>query len=302
VLLVYFVVNTLTLQPDVLTRAEALGLKARSIVEGLRIGDHKSPFKGFSVEFVQHREYVPGDDIRHIDWKSYGRSERYTIKQYEQETNFIGHILLDASKSMEYGEGDSNKLQVGKLLAATLAYLVIHQRDTAALGVFDEGWRARLPASSQPGHVNTILRTLEEIEPREKGSIGPLLSELAQQVRRRGLVFLISDCFDDVPAMLQGLSHLRFGGHDVTVFHTLHPDETGFPFEGMTRFVGLEDPHKLLTRPNLIRPAYLRALQAYLDEFREGCRTHRIDHVAVDTSKPLGVTLAAWLAWRLQTG
>lgn len=291
----------LALQPDVLARAEALGLRARGIVEGLRIGEHKSPFKGFSVEFVQHREYVPGDDTRHIDWKSYGRSERYTIKQYEQETNFVGYVLLDASKSMEYGEGDSNKLQVGKLLAATLAYIVIHQRDTAALGVFDDGWRARLPASSQPGHINTILSTLEDIQPREKGNIGPLLSELAQQLRRRSLIFLISDCFDDVQGMLQGLGHLRFGGHEVTVFHTLHPDETGFPFEGMTRFVGLEDTSKLLTRPNLIRPAYLRALNAYLEEFRAGCRNARVDHVAVDTSRPLGPTLAAWLAWRLQT-
>ncbi|MGL4555294.1 MAG: DUF58 domain-containing protein, partial [Gemmataceae bacterium] len=231
----------LQLHPDVLARAEALGLAARGVVEGLRIGEHKSPFKGFSVEFVQHREYVPGDDTRHIDWKSYGRSERYTIKQYEQETDFVAHLLLDASKSMEYGEGDANKLRVAKLLAACLAYLVIRQRDTAALGVFDDGWRARLPASSQPGHVNAILRTLEDVHPRDKGSIGPLLSDLAQQTRRRGLVFLISDCFDDVPAMLQGLGHLRFGGHDVTVFHTLHPDETRFPFDGMTRFVGLED-------------------------------------------------------------
>src|SRR5215470_11418565 len=135
----------LTLQADVLARATALGLKARGIVEGLRIGDHKSPFRGFSVEFVQHREYVPGDDIRHIDWKSYGRSERYTIKQYEQETNFIAHILLDASRSMVYGEGATNKLEYAKVLAASLAYLVIHQRDSAGLWVFDEHWRERLP-------------------------------------------------------------------------------------------------------------------------------------------------------------
>src|SRR3954452_4830288 len=192
------------LKPSVLSRAEALGIQARSIVEGLRVGDHKSPFRGFSVEFVQHREYVPGDDTRHIDWKSYGRSERYTIKQYEQETNFVAHVLLDASNSMLYGEGDSNKLHYGKLLAATLSYLVIHQRDTASLGIFDAGWRLRLPASSQPGHVQTILKSLEEIEPRDKGPIGPLLSDLAQQVRRRGLVFLISDCFDDVQGLLKG--------------------------------------------------------------------------------------------------
>src|ERR1700716_4200399 len=137
------------LDPDVIARAQALGLKARTVVEGLRVGDHKSPYRGFSVEFVQHREYVPGDDIRHIDWKSYGRSERYTIKQYEQETNYIAHILLDGSKSMEYGEGETNKLEYAKLLAATLSYVIIKQRDSVSLSVFDSAWRAQLPASSQ---------------------------------------------------------------------------------------------------------------------------------------------------------
>lgn len=292
----------LTLRPDVLDRATALGIKARGIVEGLRIGEHKSPFRGFSVEFVQHREYVPGDDIRHIDWKSYGRSERYTIKQYEQETNFVGHIVLDASKSMDYGEGDSNKLTFAKLLAATIAYAVIHQRDTASLAVFDNGWRSRLPASSQPGQVQTILRTLEEIDPNDKGPIGPLLSDLAQQVRRRGLVFLISDCFDDVKSLMTGISHLRFQGHEVTIFHILHPDEVGFPFSGMTRFVGLEDGGKVLTRPQLIRPAYLKAMDSYLKEMRAGCQSCRADHVLVDTSRPMGVMVAEYLARRLQVG
>src|ERR1700681_3998435 len=152
------------LNPDVIAKAQALGVKARTIVEGLRVGDHKSPYRGFSVEFVQHREYVPGDDIRHIDWKSYGRSERYTIKQYEQETNFIGHILLDASRSMVYGEGEMNKLEYAKLLAATLAYVIIHQRDSASLSIFDAGWRLQVPASSQPGQVQTILRALENTQ------------------------------------------------------------------------------------------------------------------------------------------
>src|SRR5881396_979803 len=151
-----FFMNTY-LQPDVISRAQALGLKARTIVEGLRVGDHKSPYRGFSVEFVQHREYVPGDDIRHIDWKSYGRSERYTIKQYEQETNYAGHILLDASRSMVYGDGATNKLEYGKLLAATLAYVIIHQRDSAALAIFSDVWRAKLPASALPGHLQTVL-------------------------------------------------------------------------------------------------------------------------------------------------
>src|SRR3954470_20771059 len=153
------------LQLGVLSRAEALGIKARSIVEGLRVGDHKSPFRGFSVEFVQHREYVPGDDIRHIDWKSYGRSERYTIKQYEQETNFICHLLVDGSNSMRYGSGGTNKLEYAKLLAASLSYLIIRQRDSVGLRVFNTKWVAELPTSSSTGHINAITHTLEDLHP-----------------------------------------------------------------------------------------------------------------------------------------
>jgi uncharacterized protein (DUF58 family) len=290
----------LALPADVVARAQALGLKARGIVEGLRIGDHKSPYRGFSVEFVQHREYVPGDDIRHIDWKSYGRSERYTIKQYEQETNFIGHVLVDASRSMLYGDGDANKLQCAKLLAATLAYLIIHQRDSVSLGIFDSAWRCRLPPSSQPGHVQTILQQLESAEPREKTAIAPLLHDLAQQARRRGLVFLISDCFDDVGSLMTALQHLRFEGHEVTVFHVLHPDEIGFPFEGMTKFDALEERMRVLTRPHLIRPAYQRAMRTYLQELTTGCQANRCDYVLMDTSRPLAQTLTEYLARRLQ--
>jgi uncharacterized protein (DUF58 family) len=288
------------LQPEVIARAQALGLKARTVVEGLRVGDHKSPFRGFSVEFVQHREYVPGDDIRHIDWKSYGRSERYTIKQYEQETNFAAHILLDASRSMLYGEGDANKLAYARLLAAALAYLVIHQRDSAALAIFDQAWRAQFPPSGQPGHMTTLLRALESTEPRDKTSIGPLLHDLAQQIPRRGLVFLISDCLADVESLLAGLQHLRFQGHEVTVFHVLHSDELEFPFDGNVKFDFLEGPLQVLARPHLIRPAYRRAVQAYLKELQAGCERHRCDYVLMDTSKPLGELLAAYLARRLR--
>jgi len=288
------------LQPNVIARAEALGLKARTIVEGLRVGDHKSPYRGFSVEFVQHREYVPGDDTRHIDWKSYGRSERYTIKQYEQETNFLAHIVLDASKSMQYGEGDRNKLEVGKVLAVTLAYLVIHQRDCASLSIFDDKWRERLPVSGQMGHINTILATLGAVEPREKTSIGPLLQNLAQQVRRRGLVFLISDCFDDVDNILQGLQFLRFQGHEVVVFHVMHPDELDFPFDGNIKFEGMEEKREILTRPHLIQPAYMRALKKYMGELQSGCDRNRCDYVLVDTGKPLAETVTGYLARRLQ--
>jgi uncharacterized protein (DUF58 family) len=288
------------LQPDIIARAQALGVKARTIVEGLRVGDHKSPYRGFSVEFVQHREYVPGDDIRHIDWKSYGRSERYTIKQYEQETNFAAHILLDASRSMLYGEGDSNKLEYAKLLVASLAYLVIHQRDSAGLAIFDRAWRTQYPPSGQPGHMTTLLRALESTEPQEKTTIGPLLHDLAQQIRRRGLVFLISDCLAEVDSLLAGLKHLRFQGHEVTVFHVLHSDELQLPFEGNVKFDFLEGPLQVLARPHLIRPAYLRAVKAYLKELQTGCERNRCDYLLMDTSKPLGEMLAAYLARRLR--
>jgi uncharacterized protein (DUF58 family) len=289
------------LQPDVISKATALGVKARTVVEGLRVGDHKSPYRGFSVEFVQHREYVPGDDIRHIDWKSYGRSERYTIKQYEQETNFTAHLMMDASRSMLYGEDDTNKLEYAKTLTAALAYLIIHQRDSVALDVFDADWRDRLPASGQIGHVQKILETLESVEPQEKNAMGPLLHDIAKQVRRRGLFFLISDCFDDVESVLGGLQHLRFGGHEVIVFHVLHPDEVDFPFNGMVKFDAMEEKMHLLTRPQLIRPTYLRALKQYLEEFQKGCERNRCDYVLMNTGKPLAETLAEYLARRLRT-
>jgi uncharacterized protein (DUF58 family) len=289
------------LQPETIARAQALGLKARTLVEGLRVGDHKSPYRGFSVEFVQHREYVPGDDIRHIDWKSYGRSERYTIKQYEQETNFTAHVMVDASRSMLYGNGDTNKLEYAKTLAAALTYLIIHQRDSVALDIFDAGWREQLPASGQMGHIQVILNTLVSVRPQEKNSIGPLLHGIASQVRRRGLFFLISDCFDDVEALLGGLQHLRFGGHEVIVFHVLHPDELDFPFNGMVKFDAMEEKMHLMTRPQMIRPAYMRALKKYLEEFQLGCERNRCDYVRMNTARPLAETLTAYLARRLRT-
>ena len=288
------------LQPDILARADALGLAARHVVEGLRVGDHKSPFRGFSVEFVQHREYVPGDDIRHIDWKSYGRTERYTIKQYEQETNFVGHVILDGSNSMRYGDGRENKLAYAKLLAASLTHLIVRQRDTVTLRVFDAGWRTELPPSSQMGHIRTVCRTLESLEPAEKTGVGPLLEEFAGRVARRGLVFLITDGFEDVPALLNGLRHVRYRGHEVVLFHVLHKDEVEFPLEGNVRFLDLEGPDQLMARPHLLRPAYLRAVQAYLTELEKGCDAARIEYVRMRTDRPLAAALGEYLVRRLQ--
>jgi uncharacterized protein (DUF58 family) len=283
------------LHPDAVSKAEALGIQARTVVEGLRVGDHKSPYRGFSVEFVQHREYVPGDDLRHIDWRVYGRAERYTIKQFEQETNFIGHIVLDASRSMLYGDGRENKLEYAKLLAATLAFVIIHQRDSVGLNVSDTTWRLQVPPSSQASQIHNVLRALVEVKPEGPTAIGPLLHELAEKVRRRGLVFLISDCFDDVQTVLSGLRHLRFAGHEVTLFHVLHADEVDFPFEGMVKFDGLELREILRTRPELIRPAYLKALQTYLKELQSGCEREKVDYVRLVTARPLAGPLSEYL-------
>jgi len=290
------------LQTDILSRAEALGLAARQVVEGLRVGDHKSPFRGFSVEFVQHREYVPGDDIRHIDWKSYGRSERYTIKQYEQETNFIGHLLVDSSNSMRYGEGSQNKLEYAKLLAASLAYTIIKQRDSVSLRMFDNTWRAELPASGSMIHINAICKTLEDTQAAAKTHIGPLLEKVVEQVGRKGLVFLISDCFDDVDGLMAGLKQLRFRGHEVTLFHVLHRDEVDFPLEGNVRFINLEGADALMARPHLLKPAYLRAVNSYLEKLQRACDGSRVEYVRMPTDRPLGAALGEYLIRRLQMG
>jgi uncharacterized protein (DUF58 family) len=288
------------LQPDVLARAEALGLKARQVVEGLRVGDHKSPFRGFSVEFVQHREYVPGDDIRHIDWKSYGRSERYTVKQYEQETNYIAHLLVDTSNSMRYGDGGTNKLEYAKLLAASLAFTIIRQRDSVSLRTFDSDLRAELPASSAMPHVTAICRTLEAAGAERKTAIAPLLERVADAVSRRGLVFLISDCFDDVDRLLVGLRQLRYRGHEVCVFHVLHPDEIDLPLDGNIRFTNLEGADYLLARPHLLRPSYKRVMQQYLSDLQRGCDGSRIDYVPLRTDKNLAQSVGEYLVRRLQ--
>jgi uncharacterized protein (DUF58 family) len=289
------------LEPDILSRAEALGVSARQIVEGLRVGDHKSPFRGFSVEFVQTREYVPGDDIKHIDWKGYGRSERYTVKQYEQETNFTAHLLLDGSNSMRYGEGKENKLEYAKLLTASLSYVIVKQRDSVALRIFDSKWRTELPASSQLGHVNVICQTLESAQPAEKTGMVELLEQFADRVSRRGIVFVISDCFDDPTEVLKGLSHVRYRGHEVVLFHIMHRDEVDFPLDGNIRFLNLEGADHLLARPHLLRPAYQKVVQEYLTTIEKGCDANRIDYVRLITDQPLGSMLAQYLIGRLQS-
>ena len=289
------------LDPEAISRAEALGLHARYMVEGYMAGEHKSPYRGFAIEFAQHHEYAPGDDTRHLDWKVLGRTDRYFIKQYEQETNYIANILLDGSESMQYGSGKYTKLQYAKMMAASLSYLILHQRDAVALGIFDEEMRDYAPRSDSKGTIYQIMNRLAAFEGTEKTNIAGTLHDLAVQLRRKGIVIIISDFFDDEEEILEGIQHLRFGGHEVIVFHTLDADELDFPFQGLVEFQGLEQVPKVLTRPREIRATYRRVFGDFLARIRRGCERNHVHYVQIDTSKPLAQVLNSYLTFRLRT-
>jgi uncharacterized protein (DUF58 family) len=289
------------LDPTAIARAEALGLFAREIVEGYMIGENRSPFHGFSIEFTQHREYAPGDDLRHLDWKVLGRTDRLYLKQYEQETNYVAHLLLDGSESMAFGSGPLTKLDYGKLMAACLAYVILLQRDAVSLQIFDTAARVVVPRSAQRDKIFEITARLAAFQPGNATRIGPRLHELAGQIKRRGIVILLSDFFDDEAEVLHGIQHLRFDGHEVIVFQILDPQELELPFAGLVEFEGLENLPKLVTRPAEIRASYLRELQQFLQNLRQGCERNQCHYTLVNTAQPLHETLAAYLAFRRRT-
>jgi len=293
--------SNILLDPVAIQRGEALGLHARFIVEGYMAGEHKSPFRGFALEFTQHREYSPGDDIRHLDWKVLGRTDRYYLKQYEQETNYVAHILLDGSESMKYGSGSLTKLQYGKVMAACLSYLILHQRDAVSVGLFDTVVRQMVPRTSNIASIHNIMNVLAAFEPGEQTNIAQVLHDMAGQIRRKGIVILISDFFDDEEKILAGIQHLRFGGNEVVVFHTMDPFELEFPFTGMVEFDGLEGIPKIMTRPREIRRTYLREVEAFRRRIKEGCERNNVHYVLVNTAQALHEVLSGYLAFRLRT-
>ncbi|MBI4605016.1 MAG: DUF58 domain-containing protein [Planctomycetes bacterium] len=294
------------LDPKVLSRIGRLEVKARLIVEGFISGLHKSPYHGFSVEFAEHREYVPGDDIRHVDWKVFGRSDRYYIKQYEEETNLRAYLLLDVSRSMAYPDPPrpagpdhpATKFEYGAYVAAGLSHLLLRQQDAVGLALFDDRVRTFVTPSSSPSHIQTILGEIEGSALREKTDLGSIFHELADRVKKKGLIVIVSDLFDDIERIQRGLRHLRFKGHDVIVFQVLDRDELTFPFRRTTLFEGLEGHPELLANPQSLRDAYLEELNAFLGEVRKVCRDSRIDYVRLDSLEPLDVALSAYLAKR----
>ena len=293
--------QTYYLDPEVLQKLGDLELIAREVVEGLRVGSHRSPLRGFSTEFAHHRQYAPGDAIRDIDWRVYGRTDRYYTKLYEAETNYDCYLLVDASASMRYGSGKVNKLEYAKFLAASLAYLVLKQRDSVGLSVFDSEVRAYLPPRSAKGIILQIDRLLRDIEPTPKTSIARQLHDVALLMKRRSFVILISDLFADVDDILAGLDHLRFDGHNVVVLHTLDPYELEFPFKGTWRFEGLEEEEPLTTQAERIREDYLASFNEYMEKLRDGCVASHVDYTTISTSQPLDGVLSEFFFRRQAT-
>jgi uncharacterized protein (DUF58 family) len=287
------------LDPLTLAKVSGLELQARLIVEGYLSGMHKSPYHGFSVEFAQHREYVPGDDIKHIDWKVYGRTGRFFLKQYEEETNLVCWILLDVSDSMRYGSGPISKYDYACMAASALAYLVLHQADSVGFVAFDDQVRKFLKPSSQPSHLKEIVHVMNEGVGREKTRMAPLFHDLAERIARRGLVFILSDVFDDVEEVQAGLKHLRHKRHEVILWHILDSAEVEFPFQEATLFRGLEQYPELLTDPRSLRRGYLDQFRAFVGELERACREQNIDYVQMLTQTPLSVALSSYLAHRL---
>ena len=275
------------LDPEILQRIGDLELIAREVVAGLRVGSHRSPLRGFSTEFAHHRQYVPGDAIRNIDWRVYGRTERYYTKLYEAETNFDCHLLIDASASMNYASGKVSKLEYAKFLSAALAYIVLRQRDSVGLSVFDSEVRGYLPPRSTMGILLQIDRMLRETKSVPRTTLARQLHDVALMMKRRSFVVVISDFFAEVEDILVGLDHLRFDGHNVVVLQTLDPYELTFPFNGTWRFDGLELEEPVTTQPDRIREDYLASLQQHREALRAGCVAAHIDYALVDTSRPL---------------
>jgi uncharacterized protein (DUF58 family) len=290
------------LDPEAVSRGEALGLLARRVVEGYRVGEHRSPFHGFAIEFSQHREYTTGDDIRHLDWKVLGRTDRYYIKQYEQDTNFVAHLVVDGSKSMSYGSGRVTKLHFAKALAACLAHLVLVQRDAVALALFDTETREYVSRTDNPGKIHHIMDRLAAFEATGQTRIGSALEKISHQARHRGIIILISDLLDDEEGFFKGLRLLGFGGHEVIVFHTLDPYELTFPFSGTWKFRGLEETVQIQTSPADIRKNYLARFEEFRQRVRVACEKFNAHYVLADTGKSLAEVVSGYLAFRRMMG
>ncbi len=290
------------LRPDVVSKLANLNLVARLVVEGFITGLHRSPYHGFSVEFAEHRQYMPGDEIRHVDWKVYAKTDRYYVKEFEEETNLKAYLLLDASASMGYSSHGINKLQYATYLAAALSYLMLRQRDSVGLVTFDQKIRKYLPPRSVNTYLSLILQELQKVKTRAKTNVADTFHQMAERINRRGLIIIFSDLFDDPHQVLSGLKHFRHKKHEVIVFHILDPFERFFDFKQAAVFQDLETSEKLATQPWHIRGEYRRLMNNFVETYKKQCRENRIDYVLMDTSEDFERALLQYLVKRKRIG
>lgn len=287
------------LHPEAVKRISRLELRARHIVEGFLSGMHRSPYFGQSIEFLQHREYAVGDDLRHVDWKVWARQDRLVVKQYEEDTNLRCTMLVDVSNSMRYGNGALTKYEYACTVASSLAYLVLKQQDAVSCVAFDERIRMRVPSRSKRNHILSVIESLNVTEPADKTEMYSVLRSVAEGFPRRGMMVLVSDLLTDPEGIIRGLKLLRQRGHDVMVFHILDDDELDFPFSGPTRFEGLETLDHLNCNPRSLREGYLQAMEQHLDRLRRECARNTVDYALIRTSDSLGAVMASYLSNRL---
>jgi uncharacterized protein (DUF58 family) len=290
-----------SIDPQALAKVRSLRVRARHIVEGYVAGVHRSPYQGFSIEFAEHREYVPGDDLRYVDWKVFGKSDKVYLKRFQDETNLRCYLAVDVSASMTYRgpQAPLSKLEYAQSVAAALAWLVLRQQDAVGLVLFDDEIRALIRPAGQPGHLDHVLTTLEAASPAgRQTAAGAALHALAQRWSKRGLVVVLSDLFDELSSLATGLKHLRYRRHDVVVLQVLDPAELEFPFRGPIEFVGLEGESRVPTDPQRIRAAYQQELAAHLRAVERICRSQQIDYYRVRTDQPVDAVLTHVLAQR----
>lgn len=288
------------LEPATLARISSLDLRARLIVEGLMTGMHRSPYQGVSVEFAQHRQYVAGDDIRHVDWKVLAKTDRIYLKQYLEETNLHLICIVDASESMGYSSRDGwSKYDHATAIAAALSYMAIQQQDSAGLAIFDNELKRYFKPSNSPGQWKIITQELQQVPRLKKTNTGRILDQLAEKLHHRSLIVILSDFFDELDSIKKGLRHLRYKRHEIMAFQILDPAEIEFPFEDVTLFKGLEESGELLTEPRALREGYLREMARFTDELKKLCRGMNIDYERFSSGEPLDVSLSNFLAGRL---
>jgi uncharacterized protein (DUF58 family) len=286
------------LKPEVVARLRGIDLKARLVVEGFLAGLHRSPYKGFSVEFTEHRPYMPGDEPKRIDWKVYAKTDRFVIREYEEETNLRAYLVLDASGSMSYSTGKVSKLEYAGYLAASLAYLLLHQKDSAGLITFSDKVDTYIPPRSTPAHLNVLLRRLSNLKPGGDTNIASTLHQLAEQVKRRGLVVVMSDLWDDPAAVLTALRHFRHRKHEVLVFHILDPNERELAFKNPVVLKDLETGAEMTVDPRVVRDQYQKEFDKFFARFEQGCREAAIDYHRITTDTPFDRALFSFLERR----